>query len=81
MYVHFVQNNCSLILYCCIFREQPCRVKMQLDYIYVDYHQFCKAPESAVLPVAKHATKVKLTYTYRFVTLVVNNKRYFAVDK
>jgi hypothetical protein len=54
---------------------------MQLDYSYVDCHQFYKAPASAVLPVAKNATKVKIIHTYRFVTLVVDNKRCFAVGK
>jgi len=47
---------------------------MQLDYSCVDCPKFCKAPVSAVLPVAKNATKIKIINTYRFVTLVVTNK-------
>ena len=44
---------------------------MQLDYSCVDCPKFRKAPASAVLPVAKNATKVKINNTYRF---VVSNK-------
>jgi hypothetical protein len=45
---------------------------MQLDYSYVDCHQLCKAPTSAVIPVAKNATKLRITHTFIFVALVVN---------